>query len=104
VELSGSNVRWRWRVRLGSESELRVQAYWSHDGRVELNLTPDTDIFDVEVQHSLGLGSHRLLWGGGYRQARDEVVGSAIVAFIPRERKLAWESLFVQDELRLARR
>jgi iron complex outermembrane receptor protein len=45
--------------------------------------------------------SQRLLWGGGYRYARDRVQNSAALAFLPAHRGLDWVNVFVQDEIRI---
>jgi iron complex outermembrane receptor protein len=61
------------------------------------------DIFDAEFQHGLAQkGSHKLMWGAGYRYARDDAEKSLFIAFIPAKKNLYWGNLFVQDEIRLA--
>jgi iron complex outermembrane receptor protein len=103
VTVSGANLLARWARQLSAGSELRLQAYFDHTDRDDpLFFRPRADIFDIEAHHGLSLGAHRLLWGGGYRHARDDVgAGIAFSRFIPENSRLEWMNVFVQDEIRL---
>jgi iron complex outermembrane recepter protein len=103
VTVSGANVLARWTRQLSADSDFRVQAYLDHADRDDpLFFRPRSDIFDLELQHGMTLGDHRVLWGGGYRRARDDVgAGLAFSRFIPENSQLDWLNLFVQDEYRL---
>jgi len=106
IETSGANLLGRWTRQLEA-SELRVQAYYDHSERDDINLfRPVADIFDIEAQHGFRLGEGRLLWGGGYRYARDQVApgmafGLIPAGFIPSSRTLEWWNVFVQGEFPL---
>ena len=42
------------------------------------------DILDIEFQYAVkSEGAHRVLWGGGYRYARDQVQNTPALAFLP---------------------
>jgi iron complex outermembrane receptor protein len=105
ITVSGANLLGRWTRQLTGSSELRVQAYFDHSDRDDpLFFRPRVDIFDIEAQHGLSLGAHRVLWGGGYRHALDDVgAGIAFSRFIPENSRLEWMNVFVQDEIRLSR-
>jgi len=101
AELSGMNLLARWSRRIG-ESDLRLQAYVDHARREERILfQPEADLFDVELQHGLPLGRHRLVWGVGYRHGRDDVEDGFLVGFRPKSRELDWMSVYVQDDVAL---
>lgn len=103
VEVSGANLLARWNRRLSGGSDFQVQAYWDRIERADVVLfQPEADIFDIEFQHAIPLGSHRVLWGGGYRRGKDDVEPGFFATFVPGSRELNWENLFVQDEIRLA--
>jgi iron complex outermembrane receptor protein len=104
ITVSGANLLARWMRQLNDGSELRVQAYLDHADRDDpLFFRPRSDIVDLEMQHGFTRGAHRILWGGGYRHASDDVgAGMAFSRFIPESSKLDWINLFVQDEYRLA--
>jgi len=104
VTVSGANLLARWTRQLRDGSEFRVQAYFDHADRDDpLFFRPRSDIFDLELQHGMTRGAHRLLWGGGYRRARDDVgAGIFFSRFIPENSQLEWVNLFIQDEYRLA--
>lgn len=105
VEVSGFNVLGRWNRQLADGADLQLQAYFDHARRDDIVLfRPDADIFDVELQHAIPLDRHRILWGGGYRRARDEVSAGLLFGFIPSGRRLEWENLFIEDEFRLSER
>jgi iron complex outermembrane receptor protein len=103
VELSGINVLARWTRRIRERSDVQVQAYFDHYEREERILfQPRADLFDLEVQHGLRLGRHRLVSGASYRHGEDEVEDGILVGFRPRQRALSWQSVFAQDEVRLS--
>jgi iron complex outermembrane receptor protein len=104
-EMAGANLLGRWSRALGADASLRVQAYYDntyrhHPGTFKEHL----DTFDFELQHAVGrFGRHRLLWGVGLRHYRDRVDNFAALAFLPAERELNRNHLFVQDEIALSR-
>jgi iron complex outermembrane receptor protein len=101
VEASGVNLLARWTRELAG-SELSVQAYLDRTERDDAFLfQPRSDVFDVQLQHSVPHGLHRLLWGAGYRHAHDEIAPGLFFAFVPRSRGLDWANVFVQEEFRL---
>src|SRR5688572_6221164 len=104
VTVSGMNLLARWTRQLSGGSDIRLQAYVDHTDRDDpLFFRPRADIFDIDFQHGIPLGAHRVLWGGGYRHARDDVgAGIAFSRFIPENTRLDWLNLFVQDEIRLS--
>jgi iron complex outermembrane receptor protein len=103
LESSGMHVLARWTRNLANGSDLRVQSYVDQSDRDDFILfSPEADIFDIEAQHSMSLGEHELLWGGGYRKARDEVDDGFLFGFVPRSRDLEWFNLFAQAELAVA--
>ena len=102
VAIAGSNLLARWSRPLANASSLRVQAYWAHSERDDLLVfSPESDIIDLEFQHDLAVGAHRLVWGGGYRKAHDEVDPGLLTRFIPARRRLDWENIYLQDEIQL---
>lgn len=102
VRMSGANLLARLERRLSDGSSLRVQAYVDRTRRDDRVLySPHIDTFDLEAQHDLALGDHRLLWGGGHRRARDKIEPGLFFGFVPPRRTLAWTSLFMQDEFAL---
>jgi iron complex outermembrane receptor protein len=103
LENSGASVRARWTRRFADGSDLRIQSYVDQSERDDFILfSPESDIFDIEVQRSVPFGEHRVLWGGGYRKARDEVDNGFLFGFVPSSRELEWANLFVQTELAVA--
>jgi iron complex outermembrane recepter protein len=104
IKVSGANLLARWTRQLQGGSDIRVQAYVDHTKRDDpLFYRPKSDIFDIDIQYGTPLGGHRLLMGGGYRYARDDVgPGLVFSAFIPPSRRQDWINLFVQDEIKLS--
>ncbi len=104
TSIDGMNLLGRWNQRLSGGSDIRLQAYLDHTERdVPGTFGEVLDILDVEFQHGIQLAaSNRVLWGGGYRYARDSVQNSAALAFLPADKNLDWANLFVQDEIKLS--
>jgi iron complex outermembrane receptor protein len=103
TKIGGLNLLGRWNQKLADGSDLRVQTYYDRIEReIPGSFREELDIVDVEFQHAVRpLGAHRVLWGAGYRYARDHVQNSAALAFLPADRDLNWWNLFVQDEIAL---
>lgn len=102
LEYGGANLLARWSRRLQAGGDLRLQAYVDHAWRDEpLLYRPNVDIADLEFKHSLAPGRHRLMWGGGYRYARDRIEPGLVFGFRPMAQQQHWHNLFVQDEIQL---
>ena len=104
-DVSGGNLLARWHHRIDETSSIRLQAYYDRSERVHLGTFGEKlDIFDVDFQHLWApRAGHTLVWGGGYRHARDDIANSAALAFLPAKRTLHWSNVFAQDEIALAR-
>jgi iron complex outermembrane receptor protein len=103
AELSGLNLLGRWVHRLGEGSEFRLQAYADHAERKERVLfQPTADLYDVDVQHGISQGAHRLTSGAGYRYGRDDVEDGFLVGFRPTKRALNWMNVYIEDDIRLS--
>lgn len=105
-DIEGANLLARWRRTLEDGTSLRVQTYYDHTQRSYPGLFGESlDIFDIDLQHSWRWRTgHNILWGGGYRYARDEIVNSDRLAFLPSEKTLTLANVFAQDEITLAER
>jgi iron complex outermembrane receptor protein len=103
TRIDGANLLGRWNQRLAGGSDFRLQTYIDHIERDIPNTFKEVlNIFDIEFQHGIPIGaSQRVLWGGGYRYARDRVQNSMQLAFLPADKNLDWANVFVQDEIRL---
>lgn len=102
IEVSGMNLLARWTRDLGNDSHLMLQAYWTHSERKDFVLfQPKDDIFDLEFQHSIPLAKQRILWGGGYRYAKDDIEPGFFSSYIPDSEQLDWQNIYIQDEIQL---
>jgi iron complex outermembrane receptor protein len=113
VEVSGMNLLARWSQQFSSGQDLRVQTYYDNSERQDrLGFQGDTDVFDIEFQHGIPVGAHKIMWGAGYRNSSDTVpdtlVTNPLIAlvnrFIPPSRTLTSQNLFVQGEFNLTDR
>lgn len=104
VKVSGTNLLARWNKRLNSGSDVKLQAYYDHTKREDHLLFWDkVDVFDFEFQHGIPFELHKILWGAGYRHARDNSQDSLFFGFVPPSRNLDWVSLFIQDEVQVSK-
>jgi iron complex outermembrane receptor protein len=103
IETSGANLLTRW-TRQYDTSDLRIQAYVDHSEREDRNtFSPQADIVDFELEHSLRRGQHRFVWGGGYRHGSDDVedgtfLGIIPSGFIPDSKNSDWWNVFGQAD------
>jgi Outer membrane receptor for ferrienterochelin and colicins len=102
IAVSGLNLLGRWQHTLSGGSDVQLQAYFDHSTRDDfLFFKPKADILDVDFQHAIDAGEHRVVWGGGYRYAKDEIGDGLVTTFVPKSDTLQWGNLFVQDEVSL---
>lgn len=102
-EFSGFNLLGRWTRHLPEGAQLKIQAYFNRDFRDHANTFEERlDTYDVELQHALKPhGQHRLLWGLGIRHHDDEVENSPAIVFLPPERGIDRNQVFMQDQIAL---
>ncbi len=103
-DVSGANILGRWQHKTGEDSSFRLQAYYDRTQREHPNVFGETlDQVDIDFQYlSKPYTTHTLVWGGGYRYARDDIRNSATVAFLPADKTMRWGNVFAQDEIALA--
>ncbi|HZX26167.1 MAG TPA: TonB-dependent receptor [Telluria sp.] len=103
IRIGGANLLARGTLTLADDSELMVKAYVDHTERDQPNAFVEAlDTLDLELQHTLRpRPGHLVIWGGGYRSARDHVDNARSFAFLPPFRTLAWTNVFAQDEIAL---
>jgi iron complex outermembrane recepter protein len=102
IAMSGFNVLGRWQHTLSGGSDVQLQMYFDHSSRDDfLFFKPTADVLDVDFQQSIASGAHGIIWGGGYRQAQDDIGSGLVTTFIPASRTLQWGNVFVQDEVKL---
>src|SRR5207237_2466278 len=59
-------------------------------------------IYDVEFQHDIAATARQtLIWGFGYRGARDDVHNAPGIAFLPPDRNLHWTHGLIADTIAL---
>jgi iron complex outermembrane recepter protein len=103
IAVEGANLLGRWNRTTPQGGELRLQAYVDHYKRDDdLFFGPEDNIVDLDFQYAMPGGTHRLLWGAGYRYSHDDIDPGLATAFIPASRVLNWGNLFVQDEIALS--
>ncbi len=103
--VSGLHLLGRWNRRLDADSSLQVQSYVDRTRRDYPGTFGEVlDTWDIDIQHRFTIGKvHDILWGGGYRFARDDVSNSAQLAFLPATRDLTLANVFAQDSIALDR-
>ncbi len=103
IETRGLNFLTRWQHNLMDGSQVQLQAYYDRTERDQPGVFSETlDILDIELQRGLTLGTHqKIVWGVGHRSAWDDVNNSSALAFLPAEKHLSWNHIFLQDEVSL---
>ncbi|WP_342117293.1 TonB-dependent receptor plug domain-containing protein [Pseudoduganella sp. OTU4001] len=103
IRISGANLVTRYTRQLSDDMGLRLQLNLDHTERNQpMNYVDRLDTVELEGQHDIRLGSHKLSWGGGYRYSRDDNTPGPSFGFWPYRRNMHWGSLFAQDEITLA--
>jgi iron complex outermembrane receptor protein len=108
--VSGDNLLARWTRKFDDGSNFNLQTYYQYTNNDDPFTFRDQEyIFDIEFQHTFKLwDTDKILWGGGYRFARDDThayfaVGDPLPeAFLPADAGLSWRNIFIQDEKALS--
>jgi iron complex outermembrane receptor protein len=99
-EISGRDVSARWVHTFANGSPLEVYAYYDRTRRIAGILNEGSDTYNVEAQHSFGIGERQhVLWGGGYRVIDDFYENGAAAALVRPSASLDLASFYVQDEI-----
>lgn len=96
-DTDGRSLVLRWN-RQNAAGELQVQAFYdrfSRDSGAGGNFHADT--YDGDFQHSLTLGSQKIVWGAGARAVVYAINGTDSLFFTPPSRTLFIANGFVQD-------
>jgi iron complex outermembrane receptor protein len=103
IAVSGGNAMAKWSRTISETSTLAAQLYYDRTHRdIPGTFGEDLDLYDVDLQHQIRLGtSHDVVWGLGYRLMNDHVANSAALAFLPAHVARQWFTGFVQDEIAL---
>ena len=102
--ISGRDLMARWTRDTAPGGQLQVQAFYDRIARGQTPSSPrfHIDTYDVDLQHSLALGStNQLVWGGGARLSRYDIQFTPTFYFDPASRSLFLANFFVQDTLAL---
>ncbi|HWV14859.1 MAG TPA: TonB-dependent receptor [Cellvibrio sp.] len=102
-ENTGANILGRWNSALQDGSNLRIQTYIDHlQTKAPAIYSEKLNTLDIEIEHSLAKeDSEELIWGGGYRVAKDRIGNTSLVAFLPAERQLEWANIYIQQKNQL---
>lgn len=102
IEPSGNHLLARWQRSFDDGSEVYIQTYWDEFKRKDAVLfQPESETFDVELQHTIPFARHRFLWGAGYRYSEDKVAPGPSLYFRPDSRSLEWTNLFGMGEIQI---
>ena len=98
-EISGQHLLGRWSSRFADGSPYTLQAYYDGAQRDDGNLFRNrAHAVDLQFTHepASAAATGRLLWGAGYRRARDTNQAAPLIAFVPVQRTLSWTNAFAQ--------
>ncbi len=103
TDVSGGNLRARWRHQFRNKSDIYLQAFWSYDHRIGSNFGENRNTFDVDFLHRFPVTHHQqFTWGVGLRLSPGTVIQAVPTdTFIPLSKTDSIYSAFLQEELYL---
>ena len=103
TNVSGGNLRTRWRRQFSNQSDVYLQGYWAHDHRIGSNFGEDRDTFDIDFLHRLAATPRQqFTYGAGLRLSPSHVTQTVPTdTFKPRHRTESIYSAFVQEQFHL---
>ena len=102
TNVSGGNLRTRWRRRFHDKSDIYLQAFWSYDHRIGSNFGEDRNTFDIDfLNRFAATRRQQLTWGAGLRLSPGTVRQVVPTdTFSPLSKTDSIYSAFLQEELR----
>ncbi|MCR8924207.1 TonB-dependent receptor [Dasania sp. GY-MA-18] len=103
-ETAGANLLLHWRRELGVNEGVAVSAYYDYTSRDYPGIFAEhLRSYSIDFRyHFQPLPAHSVQWGMDYREAKDSINNTPVLAFLPATKNLSWYSLFVQDEIKLS--
>ena len=102
AKLLGGNLLGRWNRTISNRSQFQLQlSYERMDRRIPLQSDFHQNIFDIDLQQQIAVGSHNVVWGAGFRWNRDATIPTPVLFFSPQDRTYPVSSAFIQDEISL---
>jgi iron complex outermembrane receptor protein len=103
TNVSGGNIRARWRRQFTNHSDIYLQAFWSHEHRIGSNFGEDRDTFDVDFLHRLRpTQRQQFTYGLGLRLSPSGIAQvTPTQRFNPSQLTDSIYSAFIQDEVRV---
>jgi iron complex outermembrane receptor protein len=99
-QLSGGNILGRWNHAFSSRSDTTFQFYFDTYERTGPESNESRKSIDFDFDHHFEWGSRQdIVWGIGYRQTSDRVIGTIDQAFNPSNTWLQLFNLFAQDTI-----
>jgi iron complex outermembrane receptor protein len=98
----GGHVLGSWTHGFERAGDLFVQAYYDRVELTEPIIIEKNDTYDVYAQHAFSWGRNQMVWGGGYRSVKTELISTLPGSFLdPAQRTVSLGNVFVQDQLAL---
>lgn len=102
IQVASGDLLGKWDHTLQNGSDMSLQAYYSRYNRRNVGLNNVLDMFDVEFQHHIALGSrHDIVWGLDFRYTDNSLTPGYNVTFAPPQRSDRLYSTFIQDQITL---
>ena len=102
--LWGAVLKGGWSRALDNGATLDLHTYLSRDDRNQPTLYESRDVFDVDGQETMTIGTHHtVVWGGEYRFYNEDFVSYDAFYFANPRTTISLGSLFAQDEIALKR-
>ena len=102
--VGGRDLVANWQHRFADGSSLQLLSYYDRAQRfADIGGGFAIDTYDLEVQHSFGLGSwNQIVWGAGERVIAYQIQNVAALQIVPRDRTVNLVDLFAQDTISLS--
>jgi len=97
---SGTNILARWSRNPSPASGSEMQIFYDRTERNDLEDNEQRDTYDFEYQRHFSIGgSHRIIWGAGYRYSKDIAQNTPVVSFSTPELDTHIANTFIQDDI-----
>jgi len=98
----GGDLLGHWSHAFTDGSRLDVQTSFDRQSQSTTGISDSYDSYDLQAQHTFGIGRHLVVWGGEFRVAVDQFINRLnTFTLVPPSRNLSIGDAFLQDTITL---
>jgi iron complex outermembrane receptor protein len=100
-EISGFDISMNCTRAINSNNQWQVRLFLDDSERLDVNVSEQRSVYDIEIQNNFRKGDHSLIYGVGYRFNDSQIQHHLAVSFDPSDDSTNLVNAFIHDDWRL---